>query len=458
MSSSKKEINALFENANLSRRHVSAMIKVESEKEGEDFKLVAGKIDSIFYSEIMPICWYSIETKKYDIAGTETERVFTPPKGNEYVMSSYIEFTLPAIGVKDSYRDRYRIAWGPNVGNNVIESCVTKIDEYITLQTFDNHWLNIEPHFFRKMGFDDECERGIGNTPELQTFGFYLPSHNVRANQPFFYSYSSTVAFPLFLMNSQSTFKHEYKFIKKIDKLLCMQELVGDKWVPVPVDMSALICSSNSIGEISLYGKFCNIKDTEIEWNKCEVEETLFYTNDVCICDSDTESSLTNNAKIELKSSAPATAIFFFAHNVTAEKEYNIRSKYNMTGNNLSPIHDVNMKLGEKKIIGKHHFTGINLLNNFDRATDKDILCYAISDRPGTTKITVGIPLSVIPSEINVKLSNVESSRWLSDKTDVRGSDAVLSRCDDKFIMRARVLVQHEIYIDKAGLVSFRDE
>lgn len=459
MSCHPKELDAVCKSHNLNRRYTAPMVKKDEDDMSENPEMVPGEVDSIFSSEIMPICWYSLNTLLFEGKGGGK---FKPPTGYEHIMSSYLEGLLPAIGVKKEYIDSCEIAWCKNVMNEMVEECVTKVDDYIDLQKFDNHWLNIEPNYFMKLGFDDEYNIGQGNTPELQEYSKALPMHNIRADQPFFYSYSSCNAFPLFLLNSQSIFTHNYTFRSNISSLLRMRISQGEEWINVAPDLNKLIGVpvSGSLDEPKLYGKFAKIRNNEKKWNECERTEYIYYTNDVAICDDVNDEQCTRSVTIALKDTAPTTAIFWTAHNITAE-EVNIRALYGKISDGTTPIYTSGLKVGDSdkfKLRQNHHFTGVNLKEHFKRAHDPRFLCYPISDKPGTSNITVSCPLSKLGSSLTIKLDDNETMKWLSGKTDVRVKKDHKPPCTERFKIRCRLLMQHELFIDKNGSVSFRDE
>lgn len=460
MSCHTAELEAVFSKPDLARRHTAPMVKADPFDQSENPKLIPGRQDSIFSAEIMPICWYSFNTHPF----TCKDGKFTPVTGYEYIKSSYLEAKLPPLGVKPECGDEYHIAWCEYVGNEIVLDMTTKVDDYIDIQWFDHHWLNMHPDFFQEVGFDKEYHEGVGNTKELTEFASALPMHNIRVDQPHFYSDSIFNAFPLFLVNSQSTFSHNYNFLLEIDQLLRMRTLVGDKYVEIKPDLDKLVGVPNDgkLESPKLYGKFVKIRENEKKWNECERNEYTYFTSDIVACDQDNDEICGKTVPIDLKDSAPTVAIFVTAHNLTAQDEYNRRALYGTMDKGITPIYTNTLKIkGKDKFtkLGSHHLTGVNLKHHFSRAPRPVFLCHPFSDKPGTSNITVSTPLKDLDAKWSTDLVDIETIRWKCKNTDVRGKSAAdkYKPNTEKFKIIIRLMCQHEMYISKTGIVSFKD-
>jgi hypothetical protein len=419
-----------------------------------------GPLDSIFHSDAMPVAWFSLNSLPFQVGGAGNR--FTPPTGYEYMLTGYLRGNLPAIGVKQSHIDEYRIAWCENVMNEIANSAVCMIDDYLTVQSFDHHWLNIEPEHYMPSGFDAEYKRGQGNESELQEYSTALPNYPIRANQPFFFSKASATAFPLFLMNSQSVFSITYDFLLSIGSLLRMTKLEGDRWVNIKPNLDALIGvpSDGMLKAPSLFGEFGKIRDNERKWNTCERDEYVYYTDDVVSCDFDNDEVCGKSVPVKLVDTAPTKCFFWAAHNVTAQEEYNIRSWYGILATGETPISTSSLFFGKEKKFGpltNDHFFSL-LRPHFIRAPRRPwFLCANFCHNSGSNNIDVAISLKDMTADLKVDLKDPELLKWRSNNMDVRGPQPSAKACTERFKIIGRLLVQHELYIDKLGHLTFRD-
>ena len=459
MSCHKLELEAIISNKNVMSRHTAKTILLDPNDKSADPKTRPGPLDSIFYSEIHPMAWFSIDNVEFNASKTS----YVPPPGYDYLLSSAVTAVLPAISVKDKFRDQYQIAWCKNVMNEIIDDLTLKVDTYITLGKIDHHWLNIEQKVYGTLGFDDEYNRGQGNIPQLQTFASFLPNHHLRRDLPLFYCDSPDLAMPLFLLNSQASFSHICNFHLDIKKLLMMKKLVKDNWVKIKPILKVLngVPEKDNLDDPKMIGEMVVIGDKEREWNKCQREEFTYYINEIVALGDDAEPvGFGSSPSVSLSSTIPTSDIFYVAHNVTAEQMYNMRARYGIIESGETPIYKTNLKYNnEDKIKDASNCRIASAYkNHYDRAPSPDMLAISFTHKSCNRHgLNVGVNLGGLGAMLRCSLQDPEHAKWLNNESDVRGESEDYTQTEaQKFRLLVRLRLQRKLVIEK-GLLAHVD-
>lgn len=185
-------------------------------------------IGTVFYRSRLPSTWYSEDDRaEMDRTGSKGTYVFTPPEHISRILDVIVAMRLPAVEVAPEFVDEIRVAWTPNSGAAFVEEAVPVI-ENSEMYPINRHWIYVHSQFTWTAETVDEMEECIGNTPELTEFGTSLPSREVGAFQPFFFTHYDDG----FNNNLRPTIKWRYQVLTRVEDMLRVQRLVDGKWVP----------------------------------------------------------------------------------------------------------------------------------------------------------------------------------------------------------------------------------
>lgn len=451
MACSKLELNAIIDS------NVLYLHETPKSETGEP-----GDIDSIFYKEIIPIAWYSLDPGAYKLSTSQdpsgnTVCDYIPPIGHHYALYSYLDENIPALAVKPEHEERIRISWCRNIMNEIVNLAQCKIDDAFAMQSFDKHWLNFQPEFDLKPGHERSYVNGVGNTKDLQTPSVVLPRKRLNRNQPWFYGKKSYNAFPLFRLNSQSQLVHTYSFDLMITNLLKMEYLEDGQWILRTPDLSLLkgVTADGRLAVPTLYGCFGTIRDNEITWNSCDRKEYRIFGEDIVTENADavgtSKCGMTPSA--EITDENPCKAIFWAAHNLTTNA-VNVRANYTTSIYDLvdgdSPILHSSLKFASFKFkeLGTNHTTGPLLYHHFVRCPSVNgINGYSFCYRSNDMNTNLGVLLGKLKAKFSVKLEDPETQRWKNGPHDIRNNPPKYIDCQHDFQLTVRMLVMKEFRI-----------
>ncbi len=416
---------------------------------------VESKIESIFYDVVMPVTWYSFNSVAFTMVAEEKSYTYKAPSGYSYLLYSYLSAETVALSVKDEYRENTMIAWCYNLLSEMVVSANCSIDKTHYFGSFDKHWLIMRPEFYLNPGHEDSYDRGIGNTPDIQTFKTSLPRKRLKANQPWFYGYCSGAAFPLFRLSSQSTFMHTYKYNLKLSDLLRMATLNDDgKWVTCSQpDLSRLngVPPDGQLSPPTLWSNTGRIRENEVIWNECNRKTYDIYTDTVVNYDSPVV-KCGSSIQADLKSDGPCKAFFWAFHNKTAAA-MNIHSNYTTSitsmedGDTPGGVCSLLFSTGPKfEEMDFDHFSGPLLDHHFvrgprNRGFQGYTFCYDINSYGHN----VAINLTDVGAKFIATVEDPEIKKWKNGTADVRGETVTI--CQHEFILVVRMLVMHKFTI-----------
>lgn len=422
-----------------------------------------GHIDSIFLPEIFHLMWYSLNPRQFKAAVGLGETHYTPQTGYEYILYCYISTMTMPLAVKAEYRSTHRIGWCRNLLHEMVTSASCKIDDSLTLQWFDKHWLVMHPEYYLKPGHEKQYDERIGNVNEFQVCSTFLPRRKLKATQPWFYCSRPDNAFPLFrltMRNSQSSFNHVYTFERSISSLLRMEELIDDKWTPIKADLDKVdgIPIDGNVPNPVLWGCMAKIRPNEVQWNMETRPKHIMYTETVVECDSINAIRFGMSDKAELKSGGPCKAVFWGAYNMTAHN-LNIRSNYTASltdpVDGQPPIVNNGLMCGKTdkfKDMDSDHFTGPLAYYHFIRSPRVNgINAFSPCYRSDLSGINLGVQFGKIQAILNSKIDDPEKERWGIFR------QYISSRIDDAAAMEfkyiVRLLVMQKLTIEN-GIVE----
>lgn len=440
-----------------------ALTGKDSRTEVQDLFRANGEdeISSIYYRKVEPICWYSMTPCKFTNSNSGT---YTPPIGYHYLISCYLKLEVPCVVVADDKLQTHRISWCHNLIHEIVDSAKCCVNQF-ALQAFDRHWLIMEPQFFLPSGCKKQYNRHVGNTKEYQTYSTILPRRELQSSQPWFYSRHSSVAFPLWSLNSQTVFSHNYEFNLNIEDMIRMKQLdsTTNTWKQIKPDITVLkeMGKGSMFARPTLHGCFSKIRDNEIQFNKCDAKDQIYYVDTTVNCDEPNHAKIGDVVTANLASDGVTKAVFWCAHNRSSE-QYNIRSNYTTSwydDHGDSPIDKVRINYGKQpkfQDISTADFNYSLVRDRFPRCPwSPEFYAFATCYYVNSTGIDVGIDTSALQATFSTKFVNPNNSLWINGKYDVRGHDHEVDKNTDDYYLIVRLLVTRKLVIKPDGTCIF---
>jgi len=418
--------------------------------EYEDDEELEG-INMIFYSDILPIKWYSLNPRKFETVPSETEMKFSIASGFDYLCYSYTKINIPPLWVKDEYAGRYRFAWCYDLGYRIMPEATFIVDDV------ELDYLNVDAIIAYNEHFVDTNEsyqRDVGNIPELVDWSSEHAGTTIQPPQPWFYGRRSETAFPLFRMNSVATCHHKYQLDNHISHLLRMQEMVNGTWVDIHVDISVLSGYSNEgkIPQPELWGTFGKIDDKELAYNQCERPVETAYIENIVSIVSGNPKIYGAKDDIPLAYTAPVKAMLWMAQNRSAAI-YNNHGNYSSDSDNLMrgkcPIYLNTLRYGSKtpkfREMESLHFQGPLTRPHFPFQPKRPgLLGFAFCQMPSAIGIDVGVLLDKLAAHLEVTFRNPDNISTTSQLPSYRNQ---VARASPEFVLMCHLLTLREINI-----------
>lgn len=309
------------------------------------------EVESHFYTKFIRNPWFIHMLCKLETSSAAgNEIVFLANKRFHILLYTRLHQNFPMIKVKPEYKGKIRICWPHNVGSNVVIKAEFKhIDDVIS--SFDNYYTDSYFQWNMKPGFREHHDASIGNMPVLEDWCEHLPNVTTKVDQPWYYSKTPSLGFPIYLCAEKAEITHKYVLRREISSLLRMQQFdKKEGWKSIPVDFEFIEVAGNArnLKFPELWGRYAYLTDTEINHYKCS-EEIEQYIEDVICCDADNPSALDKIAVVDLDCRTHCKVIYWMAENKNATEIHNY-SNYTTCTDNLyngnDPIHDVTLKYG----------------------------------------------------------------------------------------------------------------
>ncbi len=335
------------------------------------------KIASSFYRDYSKLCWDNIETKELECSGDANSLVFTTSNQHNLLLSSYMEVTIPEVRIKKKWLGRVRICWPRNLLYCMVVSASFK-DKTRVYNSWDDKWMDDAAEWLSDgvEGFRESRDLDMGNIPVLLDWNeVFLPEHAATADQPWFYSYDLSTAFPLYYYQSDSQPYHTYKLRNFVSDLLKI-EVRDNESSPWKVKLASKKASSYvSCGKLpdtpKLFGVYSSITPSELEIyiGGDSAKERTFYYRDVIACRSTNPVRTGKCCTVDLHIDKPCVALFWKAQSVSSQRNHNY-SNYSTDPleeeNGWECIKSVRMT-GDVGFdsLGGHHFRGVQARKHF---------------------------------------------------------------------------------------------
>lgn len=306
-----------------------------------------GKADDIvmspFSKPLLKTTWnnhFTTRVEKQNL--NDDEYLYIIDSDNWHLLTGttfYID--IPALSVKTEYADSIQICWPKNLAHQILELSHLLLKETY-IQSIDKIWMDMVAQFYQppKLGLREEYDERIGNVPYLVEWNVNLPSTTLICSQPWYYSESLDMAFPLFLLKLYGLGKlqHKHTFNLKISKLLRMR--VKDKdtglWTELSrIDLSVL----NGVGKENLpkippptmEADYVCLSTQEIETYFLSQEKITYYTKNIISVSGEEPKGYGSRDCISISTPGPCLAIHWVAENKLSSMKRNLS---NYTTNN----------------------------------------------------------------------------------------------------------------------------
>ena len=339
----------------------------------------------------------------------------------DYLLNSYHMQPLPALRVREKYKDKYQICWPHNVGHNIYEEAWLYIDNQMAAR-FDNIWLDEVSQYYQTKR--EPYLKSIGNVGFLTNWNTFLPAYSLYIQQPWFYT-KPYRSLPLLLCKLDKV-KHKYKLRRDLRNLLRMRRKKDDgSWEEIKCNTSFIEgIKDDKIPIPELWGRYALISPEERLWlegkdekgKKVVDREYVLYTDDVLPYKSTNSERLGTTVNVPISSPLPVRAFFWVAENESS-KSINNLSNYTTNKTDISlgwsPIDKVSMTRGTVTRIpqmSSGHFGNIEAIRHFPMVPyDPGYGAYSASYDTTSYNAEVGVALdSKYQNELCFVLGNTD--------------------------------------------------
>lgn len=426
---------------------------------------------SNFYTTHKNSPWYSLQPTKMSCTSDGDTKLYKTNGTYNLLEHTYLRFVTPTLVIQDDYKKDTRIAWCHNLGHNIVREATFNVGADI-YQSWDSEWADINSQFYQRQGAGkrESCQKMMGNRPELEDWTQdTLKSEVINVDQPWFYTNSPYLAFPIGLAGSTVTVEHRYNF-RKTHELVRVQRQINEIWEDVTLDESQFLemiryTNKGTIHEPELWGSFALTDNRAASDISEETHLGCRYANgvDLCYLSKDVvkfqsgDISISDKATItnDIGSLMPALAFFWNAENKTATK-YNNYSNYTNNCEDLykgsDPITSTTFKYGtdvKLKEMASDHFSHTQPLYYF-RSIPNEVGYHAFSVCHDSLSVDVepGLIFKKLNAKIECKVVNsngIGSAIINKQKAD----DPQTKEKPNEYSLNVHILLQRKITISK---------
>lgn len=342
---------------------------------------------------------------------------------------AYIEFTTPAMQVKDQFKDKIKIGLPRKMAHYVFEDIIMKFNGDPG-PSLNSHSLNVnEQYYITDNSHQQRYLREIGDISELTNMSTHIPSYRYSLWLPFFFSMDPALSLPLHRCTlTKITF--DVKFKKDICEVLRYEEIEHDKTgkrvANVTVDIEKISGLSNPNSRIilpimrGLYSKITPEERTEISQSSPDYMDVPCY---MPINVGGNAVPLGGEKKIALDIHYPARAIFWMGELATNHKRRifaNYTSDQFDHRHGTNPCHSVTLWYNQQaamRAYPQEHFERIE--SRFFPSAPRDIGYNALALCENKTIVDVepGIDLGKHKASLTVNLEERDQYKILDVTT-----------------------------------------
>lgn len=274
--------------------------------------------------------WYSLDRKEMVRSLSNEVYTYEAESCMDTLCYTRLNCIIPKIEVKEEYKDKVKIAWPENLGVNLVKEA-DLINGDRPLQKLDPITMMIEFQFLFKDGSGKrkEFEYNIGNHESMIGWSDLLPKYEISYIVPWYYSYHTESAFPIFLQNPSTVLKHKFTYELLTRNLLRMKILVNDTWKNIDrknPDFFKYLKGDVDIKNIeppSMIACYSIESEQYKNFKKCK-EEIKYYISTCEAFKNNNKKKLGETVEIKLTSKKPCISIFWVAENLNAREINNL--------------------------------------------------------------------------------------------------------------------------------------
>lgn len=280
-------------------------------------------ISSLFYEELEKSLWYSRVLVKAN--GTLEGNKLTIPVNQSYhqLCHLYLIQKLPRISVKQDHKETVQICWTHNLGTNITPSATFSVDDDWSI-AITSQWMDL---YFQRLDKADKklIARLLGNLPCLEGWNTSLPATKLPVPQPWYYTLSYPMSFPIRKGNSQTRIAHTYTLRREVSKLLRMRVRRDGQWVILskPNFKYLDIAPDTLLPTPEAYIRYGYMTPSEKAWyGSCGKDEETLYL-DIEVVRSKNPVPLNSSHSIPIDTKSYVRAMYWMAQNKeAASKRY----------------------------------------------------------------------------------------------------------------------------------------
>lgn len=374
------------------------------------------EIGSLFHYDFLKVTWSVFSDVKLERSVTDNAVTFTVSNSYHFLLYVYKQQVLPAVRIKKKFIGKYKIAWCHNVDNNTVKRAEFKINDE-TFNSFDSVVLDMWDQGFGKTGFEEHEKICKGKVDFLEKWCDFLPKYTCNSYQPFYFSLSRMLSFPIHMINSATPINIVYSLKRDISSLLKMAEISGNEIKPMKYRSKFIEISGgkDKLPEPNIYGRYSVCTIAEINHYKCS-EQYKFYFKDFADCEAENKSKLGKNVSVKLDNGHPCLLLCWVAENLTASKNNN-HSNYSTNSANFAsgwnPCAKVSLKYKSDafkfKGMSSDHFDKMQPLFHLPTApTEPGYNFFSIANNPNSPSAEIAIPFGNSQASLHISMGNTD--------------------------------------------------
>lgn len=311
------------------------------------------EITSNSYREFLKSTFYVPIDEKLEGNHTDQTSTFRVNVSYDELLYLICRVELPTLKVKEEYKETVKIAWGHNIGHNIMRLAKFLIDgkEY---QRFNKVDMDILYQFEVPNDRKQNYKERIGSVPCLEDWTTHLPRYKLNIPQPFYFCKDISQNIPLKVFSVKEA-SFVYEFILDIWKLLRVSVFSSktNTWQELKnlnkTKLEAFVSGLNTAATIpypELMGRYLILTEEERTWRNSCLNKQVYYIDQMLDTSPTNLFALSQTAETQLISNTPCKKIYWMAENV-GNRDYNVFSNYTTSkemGKGYNPCSSATMK------------------------------------------------------------------------------------------------------------------
>ncbi len=251
----------------------------------------------------------------------------------DLLVHSFLKQLVPAVTVRDEYRDTVQIAWTRYLGLYAVPKATVLIKDVFENELTPAIMYMILKYYTTPSDFEQAMEM-LGHVPAMYSWSTRLEGRLISVFLPFFYSYVYHQAFELYKVKNLENVVHRFE-LRPISQLLRMRRTDdgGATWRDIPFNFSYISIDNDGDNKYlptpTLKGLYALIEDSEKKEEHCKVKEALGgkatkYFDDFTVVVAKQECRPGRTGTVDIETShLPCKAIAFYCVDCNAAMHNN---------------------------------------------------------------------------------------------------------------------------------------